>query len=269
LDGRERLGVVAAGVWYVMMLRRVGKLTDRHVGRSHAPFFFAGLAVIVAALGSPVNTMAVHWLLSLHMLQHTLLADIAPPLLILGLRSPILPLGMPGLASRLASREGLLGRFWAFATKPLVTIPVWSATLIFWSLPGPFDYATQHQLLRAFQHFTLFATGFALWWLIVTPLPGEQQITGFARLGYIGASRFASALVCLPVTFASSTLYPLYASFPRGFGVSAATDQHIAGASMCLIEFIVFGIAMALVFVDVLNREERAQLVSEHRLVTH
>jgi hypothetical protein len=32
---------------------------------------------------------------------------------------------------------------------------------------------------------------------------------------------------------------------------------------MCLIEFLVFGIAMAVVFVDSLNREERAQALAE------
>jgi hypothetical protein len=32
---------------------------------------------------------------------------------------------------------------------------------------------------------------------------------------------------------------------------------------MCLIEFLVFGIAAAVVFVDALNREERAQVLSE------
>ena len=65
-------------------------------------------------------------------------------------------------------------------------------------------------------------------------------------------------LICLPLTFLSTTLYPLYAALPRGYGMSAITDQRLAGASMCLIEFLVFGIAMAVVFIDALNREERA-----------
>jgi hypothetical protein len=32
---------------------------------------------------------------------------------------------------------------------------------------------------------------------------------------------------------------------------------------VCLIEFLVFGIAMAVVFIDALDREERAQVLTE------
>jgi hypothetical protein len=50
---------------------------------------------------------------------------------------------------------------------------------------------------------------------------------------------------------------------PRGYGLSAINDQRVAGASVCLIEFLVFGIAIAVVFIDALNREERAQVLTE------
>ncbi|HUA12377.1 MAG TPA: cytochrome c oxidase assembly protein [Solirubrobacteraceae bacterium] len=260
------IGVVAAGTWYVMMLRRVRRLTGRRVGIGHWGFYFSGLGVIVLALGSPVNTIAVHWLLSVHMLQHTLLSDIAPPLVILGLRAPVLPLGMPRAALKLVAHRGALGRFWGFATRPWVAIPLWCATLIFWSIPAVFEFATRHQLVHNVEHFTLFYTGYALWWLIITPLPSERRAPGFARLGYLGVSRLASAFICLPLAFMTKTIYPLYVSYPRGFGISAATDQHIAGGAMCLVEFVVFGVAAALVFIDALNREEKAQALTELRL---
>jgi putative membrane protein len=257
------VGLLVAAVWYVSMLRRVRRVTGKPVGPGHWIFYWCGLAVLLIALGSPLNTIAVHWLLSAHMIQHTLLSDIAPPLLILGLRAPVLPLGVPRpLLKRLAHR-GVLGRVWGVVTKPWVALPLWAATLLFWSFPPVFDYTAQHQLLHNFEHLTLFYTGFAMWWLIITPLPTERRDPGFARLAYIGFSRVASAVICVPLAFLGSTLYPLYASLPRGYGISAINDQRVAGASMCLIEFIVFGIAMAVVFVDALNREERAQVLTE------
>lgn len=257
------VGLLVAAVWYVSMLRRVRRVTGQPVGAGHWIFYGCGLAVLLIALGSPLNTIAVHWLLSAHMLQHTLLTDIAPPLLILGLRAPVLPLGIPApLLKRLAHR-GILGRVWGVATKPWVALPVWAATLLAWSFPPVFDYTAQHQLLHNFEHVTLFYAGFALWWLIITPLPSERRDPGFARLAYVGFSRVASALVCVPLAFLGRTLYPLYVSMPRGYGISALTDQRIAGASVCLIEFLVFGIAMAVVFIDALNREEGAQVLTE------
>jgi putative membrane protein len=257
------IGLLAAGAWYVWMMRRVRRLTGKSVGPGHWGFYAAGLLVLLIALGSPLNTLAVHWLLSAHMIQHTLLSDIAPPLIILGLRAPVLPLGVPApLLKRLAHR-GTLGRVWGVLTKPYVALPLWAGTLLAWSYPPVFDYTAQHQLLHNFEHFTLFYTGFAMWWLIITPLPTERRDPGFARLAYIGFSRVASAIICVPLAFIGTTEYPLYVSFPRAYGISAINDQHIAGAAVCLVEFLVFGIAMAVVFVDALNREERAQTFTE------
>jgi putative membrane protein len=257
------VGLLVAAAWYVWMMRRVRRLTGKSVGPGHWGFYAAGLLVLLIALGSPLNTMAVHWLLSAHMIQHTLLSDIAPPLIILGLRAPVLPLGVPApLLKRLAHR-GTLGRMWGVLTKPYVALPLWAGTLLAWSYPPVFDYTAQHQMLHNFEHFTLFYTGFAMWWLIITPLPTERRDPGFARLAYIGFSRVASAVICVPLAFIGTTEYPLYVSFPRGYGISAINDQHIAGAAVCLVEFLVFGIAMAVVFVDALNREERAQAFTE------
>jgi putative membrane protein len=257
------VGLIVAGAWYVSMLRRVRQVTGKSVGAGHWAFYFSGLFVILIALGSPLNTIAVHWLLSAHMIQHTLLSDIAPPLIILGLRAPVLPLGVPAPLLKRVAPRGILGRFWGVATKPWVALPVWAATLLIWSAPPVFDYTAQHQILHNFEHLTLFYTGFAMWWLIITPMPSDRREPGFARLAYIGFSRVASAVICLPLAFLGQTLYPLYASMPRGYGISAINDQRIGGGAMCLIEFLVFGIAAAVVFVDALNREERAQVLTE------
>ena len=86
--------LLAAG-WYVSMLRRVRRVTGSPVGPGHWLFYFSGLAALLVALGSPLDPIGNDRLLLGHMLQHVLLADIAPPLLILGLRAPVLPLGMP------------------------------------------------------------------------------------------------------------------------------------------------------------------------------
>ena len=141
---------------------------------------------------------------------------------------------------------------------------MWAATIIFWSIPAVFDYTAQHLgCCYNFEHVTLFYTGFALWWLIITPLPSERRAPGVGRLFYVGFSRIASAMVCVPLAFLNRSVYPLYAGFPRGYGLSALADQRLAGVTMCLIEFLVFGIAMAVVFIDVLNRDERAEALIE------
>jgi putative copper resistance protein D len=255
--------LLAAGGWYISMLRRVRRVTGKPVGPGHWLFYFLGLAMLFIALGSPLDPIGDDRLLLAHMLQHVLLADLAPPLLILGLRAPVLPLGMPRPVLKRFARRGTLGRVWGFLTKPYVAIPAWVAATLVWAIPSVFDYSTQHNLIHDLEHATLFYTGFALWWLIIAPLPSDRRQTGMVRLAYLGFSRLASAAVCLPLTFLSHTEYSLYTSAPRSYGISAIADQHLAGASMCLIEFLVFGIAVAAVFIDALVREERAQAIRD------
>jgi putative membrane protein len=257
------LALVAAGGWNVSMLRRVRLKTGRPVGPGHWLFYWSGLGVLLIALLSPLDQIGDRWLLSSHMLQHTLLSDVAPALIILGLRAPVLPLGLPRQLLTRVSPHGMLGRVWATATKPWIALPAWALATWVWAIPSVFDYTGQRPLLHAFEHATLFYTGFALWWLIIAPLPSARREPGMVRLAYLAFSRGVSAVVCLPLAWLGHTAYPLYATAPRSYGISALTDQRLAGATMCLIEFLVFGIALVAVFIDALARDERVQALGE------
>lgn len=263
------IALLAAGAWYVSMLRRVHRVTGKPAGPGHWIFYWSGLAVLAIALMSPVDAIGDRWLLGAHMLQHLLLADIAPPLLILGVRAPVLPLGMPRAVLKRVAHRGVLGRVWGVATKPWIALPLWAAATWVWAIPSVFDYTAQHALLHAFEHATLFYTGLALWWLIIGPLPSDRREPAMIRLAYLGFSRVASAIVCLPLIWLNHTVYPSYASAPRGYGISAITDQRLAGGTMCLVEFLVFGIAFVVVLVDALGRDERAQAIGDLAASAH
>jgi putative membrane protein len=132
-----------------------------------------------------------------------------------------------------------------------------------WAIPAVFDFAAQHSVVHAFEHATLFYTGLALWWLIVDPLPRAHLRPNNQRLALLGFTRLASAAVCVPLTWMTAVQYPLYASAPRAFGLSPLADQQLAGAGMCFIEFLVFGIAFAAVFISMLGRDEARSTVVE------
>jgi cytochrome c oxidase assembly factor CtaG len=135
-----------------------------------------------------------------------------------------------------------------------VALPLWTAATIGWAIPSVFDYTAEHDVVHAIEHLTLFYTGLAVWWLVIDPLPRARLRPGGQRLALLGFTRIASAAVCLPLTWLSKLEYPLYANAPRAYGISAATDQHLAGAGMCFVEFLVFGIAFAAVFISMLSR---------------
>jgi putative membrane protein len=262
LDPLAILALLAAAVLYARMYRRAAA-RSKAVGAGHWIPYAGGLIALVIALLSPLDAIGDRWLLSAHMAQHVLLSDIAPALLVLGLRSPVLSLGLARPALRAVAPGGRWGRTLAVATSPWVAIPLWALATWVWAIPPVFDFAAQHTVVHAFEHATLFYTGLALWWLIIDPMPRVRPRPDGQRLALLGFSRIASAAVCLPLTWITTTQYPLYASAPRAFGISAIADQQIAGAGMCFVEFLVFGIASAAGFISMLSRDDSRVAVAE------
>lgn len=256
------LGLLAASVAYARVYRRAASRSEA-VGAGHWIPYAAGILALAAALLSPLDAIGDRWLLSAHMAQHILLSDLAPALIVLGLRAPVLPLGLPKGGLRLIAPGGRWGRLLAVLTSPWLAIPLWATATWVWAIPAVFDFAAQHTVVHALEHATLFYTGLALWWLIVDPLPRARLRAGGQRLALLGFTRLASAAICVPLTWMTSAQYPLYASAPRSFGLSALADQQLAGAGMCFVEFLVFGIAFAAVFISMLGRDDARASIAE------
>jgi putative membrane protein len=264
------LALLAAAVLYARAYKRASSRSGS-LGPGHWLPYACGLLALAVALLSPLDAIGDRWLLSAHMGQHLLLSDIAPALLLVGLRAPLLPLGLSRQTLQVIAPGGRTraSRVLARITSPWLAIPLWALATWVWAVPSVFDYAAQHQLVHAIEHATLFYTGLALWWLIVDPLPRARLRPHGERLALLGFSRLASACVCLPLTWLSKTEYPLYANAPRAFGISAINDQHLAGAGMCFVEFLVFGIAFAAVFISMLGRSDAQIAMAERAAGDH
>ncbi|HYB24674.1 MAG TPA: cytochrome c oxidase assembly protein [Solirubrobacteraceae bacterium] len=260
------IALLAAAVVYARMYKRAAARSTTHgPDAGHWVAYAAGLLTVAVALLSPLDPIGDRYLLSAHMIQHVLLSDIAPALLVIGLRAPILPLGLSREALQaIAPGGGRSGRVLARLTSPWLAVPLWALATWVWAIPSVFDYAAQHQVVHALEHATLFYTGLALWWLIIDPLPRARLRPNNERLALLGFTRLASACVCLPLTWLSTTEYPLYAGAPRAYSLSAINDQHLAGASMCFIELLVFGIAFVAVFISILGRDDSRMTLGEY-----
>ena len=185
--------------------------------------FLAGCALLLAVQIGPLDTLALHYLLSMHLLQNVVLAEWAPLLCVLGLT--------PRMAAAL-ERVPAAGTL----THPLVALPVWLATYFAWHLPWAYDAALRHQwtILHA-EHASYFAAGCLVWW----PVVHGRWKSGTKALYLFGAFVLASPLGLL-LALLPSAVYGFYENGPGLWGLSPLADQQIAGVTMASEQAIVF-----------------------------
>jgi putative membrane protein len=226
-------GLIAAAVAYAAGLRRLWRAGPGAPSAGQAACFAAGLATVVLALLSPLDTLA-HGLFVAHMAQHMLLVMVAAPLLVLG--APGLPLAV-SLAPDWRRRLGRLRHRPAvhgardLLTRPLVAWAVHVGTLWAWHMPGPYQAALGNDLVHAVEHASFLATAVLFWWVVLSRQGRRRLAPGFAVLYLFAAALQGSALGAL-LTLAPAPLYPLQAASAPAWGPAPLADQQLAGLVM-------------------------------------
>jgi putative membrane protein len=220
----------------------------RGAGPLQAVAFGGAVLVLLAALASPIDGLGEDYLFSAHMLQHVLLGDLAPVLLLLGLSRVI----MRPATRRLAALERALGPF----AHPATGLLVWLALMYLWHVPALYDAALEHTGVHLLEHASFFCAGVAVWWPLVEPVPMRRGLPGLWPVAYIGAAKFGLAVLGLYLTWSSSAIYGYYEHVPRIWGLSPVEDQNAGGAIMMVEQSLTFVIALAALFVRALARSE-------------
>jgi cytochrome c oxidase assembly factor CtaG len=207
-----------------------------------ALLFGLGLFLIVGALNSPLETIAVHYLLLIHLLQNVMIADWAPPLILLGLT--------PAMRAAIARHAG--GAF-SWITRPKIALPVWLVAWYGIHLAIFYDFALRNPWALNIEHALLIAVGLLFWWPVLAGEPHDVSIP--VKIGYLGAAFVGSVFLGLGLTFSEAPFYDFYADAPRLWGLSASKDQNFGGILMNAEQAAVF-LAAILYFVMQLIPEE-------------
>ena len=229
---------IAAGVLYWRAAR-----SDRPGWRA-VPFGL-GLLVVVGALNSPLETIAAHYLLLIHLLQNVMIADWAPPLLLLGLT--------PRMRASIAR---LGGPAFAWATRPKIALPVWLVGWYAIHFAVFYDFALRNPWALNIEHLILVAIGLLFWWPVLAEHPHEIGVP--VKIGYLGAAFVGSVFLGLGLTFSESPFYDFYAEAPRLWGLSPAKDQNFGGILMNAEQAAVFLTAILYFVLRLIPEEEHS-----------
>jgi putative membrane protein len=198
---------------------------QERVSRARLVSFWTGIALLVAVAVTPLDALSFH-LLSAHLLQNVVLAEWAPALIVFGIP--------PGLAATLARFRPV-----RILTRPVLALTIWLLTYFVWHLPWLYDAALRHPLtLLHLEHALYFAAGCLLWWPVAHDVP--HRLDDGARALYIFAAFVFAAPLGLLLALIPSPVYDYYEQGDGLWGLSALTDQEIAGVTMAVEQAIVF-----------------------------
>ena len=217
-----------------------------------AVLFALGLLLVVGALASPLETIATHYLLLVHLLQNVMTADWAPPLLIVGLT--------PAMRAAVARRGG---RVVGLATRPKVALPAWLLTWFGVHLPAFYDFALRNPWALNVEHGLLIAAGLVFWWPVLADEPNGLSTP--LILAYLGAAFAIASFLGLAFIFSTTPFYDFYVEAPRLWGLSPAKDQNLGGILMNAEQTIVFLSALVYFVLRLLDEEEELQRLAEEK----
>ena len=162
--------LIASGALYLVGYARLRGRSrrSRPVRAIHLAAFVLGWLALVAALDSPLDTLA-DALFSAHMIQHEVLMLIAAPLLVIGRPFAVwiwaLPATMRGGIGR-AVRTRWIRVPWRVLTMPLVAWMLHAAALWAWHAPALFEAALARPGIHTLQHASFLVSALLFWWTV-------------------------------------------------------------------------------------------------------
>jgi putative membrane protein len=242
--------VVALIVGYELALRRLAEpLAPRGepaVTRGQRVAFYAGVGSLLVVSAWPVHDIGERSLFMFHMVEHMAFGFIAPPLLLIGvpwwlMRAIVKPI-LPVLE---------------ILVRPVVALVLFNGVLAIIHVPDVVELMVTSEAAHFGLHVAVFVTGLLMWWRVVDPIPDLPQLSPFLKMGYVFLQSLVPTIPASFLTLGSGALYPIYETMPRLWGISAHTDQVIAGLIMKIGGGLLLWGVMATIWFRWWNEEQR------------
>jgi putative membrane protein len=231
------LGSVVAAylIWSARHERDTGQATSAHDRR----LFLSGMAVLFVASEWPLHDLAEHTWYMAHMVQHMAYTLVAAPLLVAGI---------PAWMWRSVFRVPVLARVWRGVTRPIMAIAIFNGVLLFTHWPAVVTASVGSEPLHLALHCLIVLSAVIMWWPVFSPLPEMPPISPPGQILYLFVQSLVPTIPASFLTFGHQPLYKVYETFPRLFGISAMTDQLIAGLIMKILGGLILWGFIAVIF---------------------
>jgi putative copper resistance protein D len=246
LDPGVILGLATAEGLYVRAVRVLARRGVR-VPRTQIAIWHLGIALEAVGMLSPIHPLGER-LLSFHMLQHVMIADLAAPLLIAGARNPVLMFLLPKQVLVRVARWHRVRRAFRFLRHPLVALPVYVLVLYGWHVGFAFEAAIRDSGVHALQHACFVGIGLLVWWSVLDPQRRRMR-PELWKIGHILGARMLAMMLGMGFVLIRHPVYTaVYGTGERRFGLSPIDDQQIAGAIMVTVDVYLMLFVLALLF---------------------
>jgi cytochrome c oxidase assembly factor CtaG len=217
-------------VWHEIGLARLARSDPEHAGkrRLRSVAFYAGLAVVLLAVDSPVQYFADRYFF-IHMLQHLLLMFAAPSLLVAG--APWQP-----LADAVPRRAAAVVVKWSrplraavdFLLRPWVTVVAFNAVMLLWHVPAALDLAENNPAVNIWLlHSSYLLAGILFWLLFIPSPPLRMRMPPEGQAIALVATNVIMWLLAMSMSFLTQTSwYSVYNHVP-GVTLPPFADQQI------------------------------------------
>jgi putative membrane protein len=231
-------------VWHEIGLWRLARRSRPELTRERrlrSLWFYAGLAVLVLAVASPLDYWGYDYFIA-HMIQHLLLMFAAPTLVVAG--APWQPLfAALDWAQRRPPGRGVTGRGptggWSrplralggFALRPWVSVVLFNAAMLVWHLPGPFDLSENNRAVHIWlTHGSFFAAGVLFWLQFIPSPPFRRRMPTVSLVAALLVTNVVMIGIAMTLSlFVSHSVYAVYNHIP-GVTLSPYADQQIGAA---------------------------------------
>ena len=249
LDAWLLVGAVAGG--YALAIRRLGPRlapAGPSVTRGQVTAFGLGVLAMWVAADWPVHELAEGSMYSVHMVQHFLLTLVAPPLLIMG---------TPAWLARWLLRPAWLLRWVRRFARPLVALLLFNLVIAVTHWPVLVEASVRSEWAHLGIHVVVVVTALMMWMPVLSPVMEIPRLPYPGQMMYLFGQSILPTIPASFLTFGDTPLYPVYAAFARPFGMSALTDQLIAGLFMKIAGGLLLWTVIAVIFLRWHEQETR------------